>query len=283
MYYQEFLPHPALQGHIRSYYFFSSSEDVSGADNTFRFPSDGGPELIVNLGMPFRAGPRADQLEVFRGCRLIGPLTRNLLTNTGGRAILVAVRFLPGHLAPFFRLPAAEIVDSSVSLDDITGNIGYPLEQRIVECSSVERIPGVLDQVLLDCLSVERVKNSGVEAALRAISLLGGQIKVETLAGQVGMSRRQLERHFLARVGMSPKRLCRIARFGSVFQYLKSSPDIDWADIAFRCGYSDQPHLIREFQFFTGLSPRAYLMNQSPFEKSIWGLNGSIPDEPVSN
>jgi AraC-like DNA-binding protein len=39
--------------------------------------------------------------------------------------------------------------------------------------------------------------------------------------------------------------------------------EVDWADLAVTCGYSDQPHLVHEFQAFSGMSPSAYLRHRT--------------------
>jgi AraC-like DNA-binding protein len=53
--------------------------------------------------------------------------------------------------------------------------------------------------------------------------------------------------------------MARVARLRSLLSYLAAEGRADWADLANAFGYSDQAHLIREFQALTGKSPRRYL------------------------
>ena len=69
------------------------------------------------------------------------------------------------------------------------------------------------------------------------------------------MSSRHLRRSFTASVGMSPKAVARTIRFHRVLAATDAVPQVDWADVAARCGYSDQAHLIHEFTAFTGFTP----------------------------
>jgi AraC-like DNA-binding protein len=39
---------------------------------------------------------------------------------------------------------------------------------------------------------------------------------------------------------------------------LSRGQSVNWAEIAIDCGYCDQPHLNRDFRFFSGITPGAY-------------------------
>jgi AraC-like DNA-binding protein len=54
-------------------------------------------------------------------------------------------------------------------------------------------------------------------------------------------------------------RLARTYRFAKVVGSLDAAAAVDWADLAFRAGYSDQSHFVRDFRTFTGRTPTAYL------------------------
>ena len=56
-------------------------------------------------------------------------------------------------------------------------------------------------------------------------------------------------------VGLSPKELSRIARFQNVLRLAGRNPAAGWADLAARCGYADQAHLVREFKALSGATP----------------------------
>src|SRR5262245_49795890 len=83
-------------------------------------------------------------------------------------------------------------------------------------------------------------------------------ITVSAVAAESGLSARHLHRRFLDEVGVSPKRLERLARFARAWRQAIMGPPITWADLALANGYSDQSHLVREFQTF-GARPPAHL------------------------
>lgn len=266
MYCEEYLPHPVLRPYIRCYFY------ISVASTRFRFPADGCPGFIVNLGDPFLLGFGDGRFEPLSGVRVFGASTRHLVTqHLIGQTKLLAVKFHPGQLPRFFGFPAVELTDTSTSLDTICGKLAGQMESRLDGTNDLPYLIEQFDQALLACLSHQHAYDERISAALTTISRLRGQIRVDALAKSIRLSRRQFERRFLEVVGLTPKRMCRIARFLGVFAALPSaaSHDLDWADLAFVSGYSDQAHLVRECRFFTGHSPLAYLKDRTAIEHTI--------------
>jgi AraC-like DNA-binding protein len=60
-------------------------------------------------------------------------------------------------------------------------------------------------------------------------------------------------------VGVTPKRLARTYRFAGLVNSINPACEVDWAEVAHRAGYHDQPHFNHELRRFTGLTPTGYL------------------------
>ncbi|MEA2171260.1 MAG: hypothetical protein QOF76_4560 [Solirubrobacteraceae bacterium] len=82
-----------------------------------------------------------------------------------------------------------------------------------------------------------------------------GEVKIEALAKEIGWSRRHLAATFKQHVGVTPKTLARIARFERARALLARGDDL--ADVAFTCGFADQPHFNREYRALAGATPTA--------------------------
>jgi AraC-like DNA-binding protein len=202
-----------------------------------RVVPDGRPELILNLGQPFeslqngywRAQPH---------CFLAGQLTGPLLLRAPDVTRIMGVRFRPGGAAQLLGMPVGELTDRVVAADDL----GL---KRLAECSNLPDLEGAL-------LGLER--GSADPLVDEAARLLSGSLDVSDAAALLGVSRRQLERRFKTRVGMSPKYFARIRRFQRVFHAMEED-SAGWVDAAADCGYYDQAHLIRDFRAFAGKPP----------------------------
>ena len=101
-----------------------------------------------------------------------------------------------------------------------------------------------------------------IEAAAQMIRAAHGRYSIATVAHHTGMSLSTLERHFRAAVGASPKHFSRLARLHYVCRLWDLGRSL--TEIAFEAGYSDQPHMVRDFELFTGTSPRHFFSSASP-------------------
>lgn len=80
-----------------------------------------------------------------------------------------------------------------------------------------------------------------------------------TVAGDLGVSERQLRRVFREEAGLSPKTFAKLTRFHRALSVASEEGETSWASIAAAVGYYDQAHLIAEFRAIAGTTPRALL------------------------
>jgi AraC-like DNA-binding protein len=83
------------------------------------------------------------------------------------------------------------------------------------------------------------------------------------LAQELGWSRKNFTAQFRAGCGVAPKVAARLARFERVLAGCGHG-QVDWSDLALRAGYFDQPHLIRDFTAFAGMTPTEYARRLVP-------------------
>lgn len=83
---------------------------------------------------------------------------------------------------------------------------------------------------------------------------------ISELGNQLFCSQRTLERSFNRVTGLTLKQCQSMQKLEAMLEYLyqRDSSDIDWVEIAFRFGFSDQPHLIRSLKKQIGLTPKTY-------------------------
>ena len=93
-----------------------------------------------------------------------------------------------------------------------------------------------------------------VAQAWRLILASGGRRAIESVAEEVGSSRRRLLTTFRAEYGLSPKGVARLARFERARRL--AGTGLPLAQVAAEAGYVDQSHLTREWRGFAGRPPR---------------------------
>jgi AraC-like DNA-binding protein len=152
---------------------------------------------------------------------------------------LLGLRFRPGALPRLLGVPAHELRDQRVRLDDVLGTAYHagPLVGVAIELAGTRT-------------RIETAPWSMAHLAQITGGLDAGAT-VADLATATGMSSRTLQRRCRAVYGYGPSTLRRILRFRRAVALMRSGHTL--AEIATDAGYSDQPHLHREAREFAGL------------------------------
>ncbi len=124
--------------------------------------------------------------------------------------------------------------------------------------------------------SVSRSRMATFEPTLeRAIEIMAQNIEdpisMGDLAGLLGVSRRQVETRFRARLGISPGRYATDLRLQAAARLARDS-SLTFTEIAVRTGFSSQAAFTRTFRLSFGLTPGTYRKTHS----TIW-TEGKAP------
>jgi len=84
---------------------------------------------------------------------------------------------------------------------------------------------------------------------------------VSVMAERASVSDRTIQKRFRKYVGYSTKELLRFLRFKAVVHFILENQDgkTDWFEIIHTYNYHDQSHLIKDFKYFTGVTPRQFV------------------------
>jgi AraC-like DNA-binding protein len=277
MFYKEYSPSPQLSGYVQCYWILRSSFNPFPAPE--RLIPDGSIELIFNFGAPYQRSRVTDekQQELIKGSHIVGQRAQCFLIEQQGAIDHVAIRFKPGGLYPFVRLPVSELTNCAVEAEFIFGPACREIESRLFEAKSNRQRIQMLENFLQRRLLRVDQNAQLVHAALSEIAKTNGNIPIGTLIGQSRAGYKQWERKFLAVVGITPKFYSRVVRFLAVFNQMKHDPLDNWSAVAMACGYYDQAHFIKEFKEFTGTTPAQFFAHQNYIAEMITSSN------PVSN
>ncbi|HXA49900.1 MAG TPA: DUF6597 domain-containing transcriptional factor [Candidatus Acidoferrum sp.] len=233
MHYRRIAPGPKASAFVDHYWILDAPEPGP----VQRVAPDGSPEFIVNLGTPFESrigGEWRAQPQAFVAGQLIAPL----FLRGAGRARILSVTFRPHGL--FGVLDARS--------DELTGGM------HAIDTGGIE------DLAQLDAWLLRRMRRPAdplIAEAVRQLAESQGARDIASLARDLGMSTRNLERRFRERTGLAPKLYARMRRFQSVFPAIEAGTG--WAAAAACCGYYDQAHLVRDFREFAGEPPASLL------------------------
>ncbi|MFA0047833.1 helix-turn-helix domain-containing protein [Vibrio sp. 10N.261.51.F11] len=115
-----------------------------------------------------------------------------------------------------------------------------------------------LDDLLLPWLSTGKTDRHS-EITHKVLGVLDST-PIAELSDKLFCSQRTLERSFNKVTGLTLKQCQSMNKLEAMLEYLykRNLDDIDWMDVAFQFGFSDQPHLIRYLKKTIGLTPNTY-------------------------
>jgi AraC-like DNA-binding protein len=168
----------------------------------------------------------------------------------------VGVQFQPGAAPLLLGVPAHTLSDRHTPLEDVWGHEVEALRERLrAERSAPARL-ALMEQLLLARL--RRSQGAVHPAVGLALRRFAGGHGVTDVVEATGYSHRRFIVLFREAVGLPPKVYTRVLRFQGALTRLSLQPQVPWSELALEAGYSDQPHLHRDFVEFTGLSPGQY-------------------------
>ena len=171
----------------------------------------------------------------------------------------VGVHFKPWGLAPFLALPAVELRDRPLTVEEVLGRAAAAeLRERLASAAGPREMLTLLEDELM-----RRVRETAGLGLVRhtsgVIAAATGAVAISELSGAAGVSSTHLVKRFKEVVGVTPKRLARTYRFAATVRAIDPAGPVDWLEVAGSAGYYDQAHFGNEFRAFTGLTPSGYL------------------------
>jgi AraC-like DNA-binding protein len=248
------VPQPPLDALIDDLYYLEGAPPYS----TLKLPPMPSALVILNLGDPFRIGSGPSSVaEYSDGCVVTTP-SRHFLFAYPTFTRSVGVHFKPWGLASFIRVPASELRDHPVAVEQVWGCSAAEL------CDRLDAAPGPHDKLaLLEEELRKRLQETPglglVRHASGRIAATSGRVTIGALTEDAGVSSTHLAHRFKQLVGITPKRLARTYRFAAVVSAVDPTTPVDWGEVAGHAGYFDQPHFAKELQSFTGHTPTTYL------------------------
>ncbi len=262
MRYREFAPQPALADVVECLWTLEGDASANAVADPVL--PDGRPELIIHLGQPFERLTIDGRFESQPAVLFAGQLPEQLLLRPCGHVAVLGVRFHPHGAAAILEAPQYEMAGSPIALDAASqslANLFDPVREAD-GLSDLNTAIALVQRLLLRAIDPSRIDRR-VAFAVDAIGRTFGRVSVDALATATGLTRRHLERRFLDTVGVSPKRLARLARFQRALRLLnRRDMPRGGTETAAACGYADQAHFIRDFRLLAGCSPGEHILRQ---------------------
>ncbi|WP_316635083.1 helix-turn-helix domain-containing protein [uncultured Flavobacterium sp.] len=183
---------------------------------------------------------------------------------------LIIVVFQPNGIHQLLGIPAHEFLDSIIAIDDVFGENGLILQDKLSEHNNQNRIE-LLNHFFRNLISKKSQSNQSIiNSSLDFIISNKGHFSVAQLVKYTGYTERHLERKFKESIGLNPKKFGNVIRLHHFLKLLKDKPvDTNLTNICYDAGFADQSHLIKDFKKHTGISPKEYLYSSGKLTNNL--------------
>jgi AraC-like DNA-binding protein len=208
-------------------------------------------------------------LRSYRGSLAVGPHSEYFVIDTASQAAVMGVAFKPGGAFPFFKIPAYELRDRHIALEDLWGGAAQEVRESLMAAPTPAAKFAVFERMLLRQLVRPLELRPAVNYALGEFKNSPAFATVAGMAGQTGYSTRRFMQLFNEEVGLTPKLYWRVQRFQATLRRLHRGQVVNWSDLSLRLGYFDQAHFNHDFLAFSGLNPATYLSRRGPHQNHV--------------
>lgn len=269
-----FAPAEPLRGLISSYYLFET--DVPRVDDLLR------AELAqIRFTLKGRLVSRFADGKVVESPRaqINGPTSGPVVFEGHGPLTVLGAGLMPVGWATLIGCHADELADNAVPLDAVIGPAAAGTLERLLNAGSSHAMVAALDTLFMGLAERARTVPRWFTLAADEWLMASAAPQVDDLVEATGMSARQIERLAKRVYGASPKLLARKYRALQAAVRMGTGEAQTWMDAAGDAFY-DQPHFIREFKQFIGMTPHRFAVESAPVLRLTIERRRQLPTLP---
>ena len=251
MQHQEFESPEALRDTIKCFWY--NRRDSGELQSDFEVQPDGSAEIIFYFGSDLSISYNGS-LQPLPSPFMMGLLNQPVTFYAESHLEIIGIRCFPWTVFDLLGLQPGK--DGVRIFEHPIARLQSPLNNLIC-AGRIDDALGQVKQYFLDARS-HIASNSMLFKAGAAMREASGAIPVSQGAAAAHATVRTLERNFKQSSGYSVKDVSGLMRFEQVRNQLWLYPSSNLAGLAHELGYTDQPHLSREFKRYSGTTPAAF-------------------------
>jgi len=259
MNYLEYKPCSFLSSYI-DHYAVKSYGLIPSNPNSYFVP-DCMTELVFNFGKEYKRKTikEADFISI-SGSHLIGikSMAHQSIENT--EMDTISVRFRPGRLSFFTKVPMNELTDSAVQAIEVFGHEILKIEDKLKMAKANPDKIAIIETFLLNRLLTDTKRNEAIEIMSSMYKNPTVPKLISTLITKM-MYYKKLERFFSVIIGITPKLAERVIRINYAIQYKMKNNSVSLTELAQIAGYFDQSHFIKDFVNLANQNPNMFFQN----------------------
>lgn len=170
-----------------------------------------------------------------------------------GKAFNIGILFKAGGLFNFTSERISELLEEDSAFESIFPN-SRSFINKLFDLKSREQQTKLLEDFLIRRYR-ERDLSGILDWSLQQIQNSDSNLSVGKLAARLNSDCSTVFRNFKRYIGQSPKDYTRTVRFRRCVSLLTEKPYKTMTELTYLADYFDQPHFIRDFKTFSGMTP----------------------------
>jgi AraC-like DNA-binding protein len=254
---REYKPHSLLQDHILCYW---EGSFLPGNELLTQTVVPGGYiDLVVHLSDAYCQLVTNNEWQTSPVYTCIGLWDKAYQVRFPHHVSTFGIRFYPESVEQFFKVPVRLFINSAIDSSLFSNQPLTGICHKVREATSTKERIAILNDFLLKQVNTQEDTFSYIAKAAKIIRQGADNLTIEDISRKSFISRRQLERGFKKRIGLSPKLYMRISRLNKVQEAFSGNQEENLTKLSYTLGYADQAHFTRDFKQFTGRTPGQYV------------------------
>jgi len=181
--------------------------------------------------------------------------------STHPKSEMFVIQFKAFGAYPFFHFPIQDLNEKIVHAEEVFGIEILALREDILAEESSQEKFSVAEKWLVSRFDQNKIPPGELLSLLEKLQIESAA-NYNQVIGSYPNTQKHLIDQFKKYIGLTPKYYQRILRFNEILQQIQKKEKITWAQVAYQCGYSDQPHFIKEFKHFSGFNPQEFILKE---------------------
>jgi AraC-like DNA-binding protein len=253
-----------LKNYIKNYCFMES--DIHDADVMERVIPTENIQLMFHYKNPFVVFHSSDSIIKQPRSIISGLSDCYSDVSTNGETGVVFISFHPTGACHFFNFPLSEIENQSVDMTDIFNSEIRQIEELLyLKDTIIEKVAVIENFLIRHYFPIPSHDSLLILKGVEIVKNFKGQTNVKYLSGCLYSTPKTLERKFSKYLGKTTKQVIKLIRFQEILQDLSVNKNVSLTEYAYRNGYFDQSHFIKDFKTYSGYTPKDFLVKYPDF------------------
>lgn len=259
--FRTFTPNIKLQKWIKSYWIINYEKiNINKIQEKIVIPYDNICLLFIINNTKEKVYNSANSLN--NGIYVCPPSMNRHTLNLSESIYYIDISLYPGVFYKLFGIPIYELEDRIYEMSELSLRFDLSIIETLYNLkNNLRSTINCLDNYLFKVFN-----DFEDDTLLMNLYQLTKTHNLDDFYKENRLSVRHIQRKVKEATGMSPKSIERINRFYSTLKLIKTNKNIiDFKEIAIENNFYDQSSFIKEFKFFTGVTPKIFLNNSENF------------------